>query len=216
MAQCFYGSVSRGGSTGCGAIFQATPGTSGSGYDVTAIHTFGGAPDGCGPMAALTLGPGGVLYGTTPHGGIAASPCPSDGCGVAFQLTPPATSGAAWTENVIYRFTAANGDGAFPYADLVVDRNGVLYGATKDGGAVAGSNPSCESSGVAGCGTVFKLSPPAAGGVWTETVLHNFTGENGDGAYPTSFLTPKPSGGFYGTTKQGGATNNGTVFEIRP
>jgi len=211
----FYGADSQGGTAGCGAAFAATP-VAGAPYTAAAVHEFAGPPDGCQPMAALALGPGGVLYGTTANGGIASAPCPSNGCGVVFQLNPPASSGAAWTEAVIYSFTGVNGDGAFPSSALVLTADGALYGTTQGGGAVAGSNPACSTSAVSGCGTVFKLAPSESGGTWTETVLHNFTGENDDGSSPGSYLTPNGSGGLYGTTAQGGIAGYGTAFEIRP
>jgi uncharacterized repeat protein (TIGR03803 family) len=210
-----YGTLSQGGTAGCGAVFQATPAGENP-YTVVTLHEFAGAPDGCGPTSALTLGPGGVLYGTTPNGGIASPPCPSNGCGVVFQLTPPASSGAAWTEAVIYSFTGVNGDGAFPTSAVVLGADGALYGTTPGGGSVAASNPACSVSGLSGCGTAFKLTPSQPGAAWIETVLYNFTDENGGGAYPGPFLTPTGSGGFYGTTAQGGAAGYGTVFEIKP
>jgi hypothetical protein len=208
----FYGTVWQGGTVGCGAAFQATP-TPGDPYTVEALHEFTGAPDGCGPMATLTLGPGGIIYGATANGGISTAPCPSNGCGVVFQLTPPASVGAPWTEDVIYSFTGANGDGAIPSAVVVLSPDGALYGTTEGGGAIAASNPDCSVSGVPGCGTVFKLTPSAQGGAWTETVLHDFTGENGEGFYPGPYLTPAPNGKFYGTTLQGGTAGYGTVFD---
>jgi uncharacterized repeat protein (TIGR03803 family) len=65
-----------------------------------------------------------------------------------------------------------------------------------------------------GNGTVFKLTP--ARGAWTETVLYNFTGHNGDGAAPgcIGHLILDGSGALYGTTQSGGASNAGTVFKL--
>jgi uncharacterized repeat protein (TIGR03803 family) len=110
-----YGADSQGGAAGCGVVFEAIP-APGAPYTVTSIHDFAGSPDGCTPKAALTLGPGGLLYGTTENGGISTAPCPSSGCGVVFRLQPPPSSGGAWTEDVIYSFTGANGDGASPFS----------------------------------------------------------------------------------------------------
>jgi uncharacterized repeat protein (TIGR03803 family) len=209
-----YGTASAGGTAGCGAAYEAIPAA--GPYTVESLHEFAGVPDGCGPYAALTLGPGGVLYGTTANGGISAAPCPSNGCGVVFQLTPPASPGAAWTEQAIHRFIGFNGDGAFPYSVLVLGADGALYGTTEGGGLVSGSNPACSVNGVAGCGTVFKMAPSGPGGAWVETVLHSFTDENGEGADPAPYLTPGTSGSFYGTTFSGGAAGYGTAFEIKP
>jgi uncharacterized repeat protein (TIGR03803 family) len=49
----------------------------------------------------------------------------------------------------------------------------------------------------------------------TETVLYDFA-NSPDGANPTSSLTSDAAGNLYGTTALGGATNQGTVFELSP
>ena len=68
-----------------------------------------------------------------------------------------------------------------------------------------------------GCGIVFALTPPAApGGAWAETVLHSFTGQNGDGAVPQGNLAIGKNGVAYGTTVGGGTAGQGTVFELVP
>jgi hypothetical protein len=120
---------------------------------------------------------------------------------------------------VLYSFTGQNGDGAYPFGPVVLGKNGVLYGTTEFGGSFG-----CYSFyGVSGCGTVFQLTPPATpGGAWTETVLHQFTGQNGDGALPEAPLALGSNGQLYGTTLYGGAggngglTGNGAVFVVKP
>jgi uncharacterized repeat protein (TIGR03803 family) len=137
------------------------------------------------------------------------------GCGAVFQLTPPTTSGEGWTESVIHSFTGNNGDGAYPQAGLLLGPNGTFYGTTSYGGVESGS--ACSYFGSHGCGTVFQLTPPTTpGGAWTETILHGFTGENGDGSVPYGGLTLSPGGTLYGTTTAGGTSNKGTVFSITP
>jgi len=84
---------------------------------------------------------------------------------------------------------------------------GNLYGTTTMGGAYKNS---CGAN----CGTVFQLTP-AAGGTWTEKVLHSF-GKGKDGASPYAGLILDAAGNLYGTTSAGGADNSGTVFEITP
>jgi uncharacterized repeat protein (TIGR03803 family) len=97
----------------------------------------------------------------------------------------------------------------------VLGKNGSLFGTTEYGGSAA-SGSACVSFGASGCGTVFELKPPAApGGAWTETVLHSFTGKDGDGAVPQANLTVGPAGVLYGTTWSGGTAGFGTVFSIK-
>jgi uncharacterized repeat protein (TIGR03803 family) len=200
---------------GCGYVYELSPPVGGGGvWTPAATYTFGGSPsDGCQSYAPLTEGPGGVLYGTTSTGG--SGNCEEfGGCGTVFELTPPAAPGAAWTETVIYNFTAANGDGAYPVTGVVLGKNGVLYGTTGSGGAISGSP--CFFIGIPGCGTVYELMPPASpGGHWTETILHSFTGQNGDGAIPGP-LTVGPDGVLYGPTSGGGSAGHGTIFALEP
>jgi len=103
---------------------------------------------------------------------------------------------------VLHSFGRGN-DGSTPYAALIFDAAGNLYGTT-DGGGARGSY-----------GTVFELTHKAGGG-WTEKVLHNFIAIRGDGAYPTGGLIFDASGNLYGTTGGGGTSDDGTVFELTP
>jgi uncharacterized repeat protein (TIGR03803 family) len=175
-----------------GTLFQLTPPAAPGGiWTETVLHTFSWS-DGAYPYGTLIADASGALYGTTANGGL------DQNYGTVFQLTPPATTGGAWTETVLYRFTG--GDGANPYAGLISDASGVLYGTASGGGA-------------GNSGTVFKLTPPATtGGAWTETVLHSFTG--GDGAQPIAGLMSDASGALYGANIGGGANNEGTVFKL--
>jgi uncharacterized repeat protein (TIGR03803 family) len=139
---------------------------------------------------------------------------------MVLELTPPTAAGGSWREAVLYSFTGSDGDGAFPQAGLVMDKNGALYGTTVAGGV---SNTQCAG----GCGTVFRLTPPgASGGAWTETVLYAFNGGPSDGSSAYADLTFTKEGVLYGTTYSGGsracaATSSalagcGTVFELVP
>ena len=107
---------------------------------------------------------------------------------------------AAAREKVLYAFSGG-ADGGGPLAGLISDRNGNLYGTTSTGGAN-------------GAGTVFELSPTEGGG-WTETVLYAFTGGS-DGGYPAGGVIFDAEGDLYGTTADGGANGDGTVFELSP
>jgi uncharacterized repeat protein (TIGR03803 family) len=115
---------------------------------------------------------------------------------------------AAAHETVLHHFQSK--DGANPSAGLIFDGFGNLYGTTENGGSY-------------GYGTVFELTPMAAGG-WTEKVLHDFNADGVDGAYPYyGSLIFDGSGNLYGTTAEGGSLNScqvdngcGTVFELTP
>src|SRR6266571_4177312 len=86
--------------------------------------------------------------------------------------------------------------GYSPYAGLIQDSAGNLYGTTQSGGA-------------SGVGTVYKLEPSG-----TFTVLHSF--DSSDGANPTAGLVQDSAGNLYGTTVNGGASGNGTVYKLAP
>jgi uncharacterized repeat protein (TIGR03803 family) len=144
----------------------------------------------------------GNLYGTTPNGGsFAGSYCggTGSGCGTVFKLVH--NSDGSWTENVLHRFNHNGTDGVIPYAALIQDTAGNLYGTTFLGGT-------------AGAGTVFKLSPNGDGS-WTEEILHSFQNNGKDGENPYASLVIDSLGRIYGTTEQGGNYSSGTVFELR-
>ena len=91
-------------------------------------------------------------------------------------------------------------DGASPYAGLVFDQAGNLYGTTLEGGAEDAS-------------VVFKLAPNSKSG-WNERVLHTFADH--PGAQPFAPLISDVAGNLYGTTEGDGTTTFGSVFEITP
>jgi uncharacterized repeat protein (TIGR03803 family) len=153
--------------------------------------------DGIWPIGVLIIDATGNLYGTTIAGG-------AGNVGSVFEMTPKA--GGGWTEKVLYSF---NDDADPPYAGVIFDAAGNLYGTTLYGGG-----GTCPVS----CGTVFELIPKA-GGAWTKKVLHAFNGK--DGSEPYAGVTIDGSGNLYGTTLMGGNTTNcgygcGTVFELIP
>jgi hypothetical protein len=219
-----YGGDGGCGDGGCGVVFELTPPTAPGGpWTETTLHTFGAVSgDGTQPMAPLTVGPAGVLYGTTYYGGTGvcytSGGVLTSGCGTVFQLTPPSAPGAPWTYSVVYNFTGADGDGAAPVAGVVLGKNGAIYGTTSSAGSTA-SDSACPAlyPGIAGCGIVFELAPPSTpGGAWTETILHSFSGASGDGAIPLAGLTLSSTGVLYGTTSAGGTAGKGTVFAVAP
>lgn len=186
-----YGTTYQGGISNSGTVFKLD--TAGV---FTTLYRFTGSPDGEWPHAALLLDKGN-LYGTTTCGGStggAAYGC-VNGFGTVFSLAPPASSGSAWVETVLYSFTGG-ADGASPNAELVADGRGNLYGTTVTGGNAAGN------------GVIFKFNLTTM----EEQVLHTFTGVDGSG--PTVNLVRTSGGTLYGTTVQGGAFNFGTVFKL--
>ena len=198
-----YGTTRLGGASGGGTVFELTPpSTVGEAWTESILWDFGNGTDGKQPYAGLIMDKSGNLYGTTRNGG-------ASGGGTVFELTPPSTVGEAWTESILWDF--GNGtDGMQPYAGLIMDKSGNLYGATEDGGTYA--NPSEIG------GTVFELKPPSAtGGPWTESILWDF-GNGTDGKQPYAGLTMDTGGNLYGTTAEGGAYGSfkGTVFELTP
>ena len=204
-------SVNGGASTncpaGCGAVFKLD-----SSGNETILYSFtGSSGDGAHPYAGLLIDAAGNLYGTTFNGG-------TSGRGTVFELV----NTGAYTEQVLYSFGGGT-DGANPYAGLVMDSSGNLYGTTA-GGAVSTNCPAVSpgvgpppAPSLTGCGTVFKLAPGSAG-LWTETILHSFTGEP-DGANPCAGLLMDASGNLYGTTMFGGqggpsGIGQGTAFKL--
>jgi len=191
-----YGTTIQGGTYGLGTVFELSPGSSGT-WSESVIYSFGavnGGDDGFYPQASLIMDGAGNLYGTTEDGGAAGV----SGVGTVFELSP---SGDGWTESVLYSFGGGN-DGAGPFAPLIFDNVGNLYGTTAGGGAFSN-------------GTVFELSP-SAGGVWTENILHTFQGVGSfDGVLPDAGLIFDAAGNLYGTTQEGGA-GGGTVFMLTP
>jgi len=99
----------------------------------------------------------------------------------------------AQTYSVLYSFQGPP-DGKNPWAGLIRDAEGNLYGTTSRGG-------------ISYWGMAFKLDPRGK-----ESVLYNFLG--GYGELPASGLIRDAKGSFYGTTSQGGFYNRGTAFKL--
>jgi uncharacterized protein YceK len=206
------GSTCTGSADGCGTVFKLTPPARGTKkWTESVLYTFNGTPDGSFPNAGLIADASGALYSTTVGGGDAncgESPFGYIGCGIVFKLEPPGPGKTTWTESVLHAFAGA--DGAAPVAGVIMDKRGALYGTAGNGGG--GGSTNCFR----GCGTVFKLAPPAPGKIaWQESVLHSFVGL--DGASPSANLFQDPHGTLYSTTASGGAfVNYGAVFELAP
>jgi uncharacterized repeat protein (TIGR03803 family) len=153
------------------------------------IHNFTGGLDGNGPTARLTISRGGFFYGTTALGG--AFELKNDGSG--WILVPLASLGSSW-------------------AGVTIGPNGTLYGTTQLGGT-----GQCQN----GCGTIYNLRPGATSCetalcLWSVNVIHELAGPPGDGSYPLSDVIFDSLGNLYGTAQEGGASNDGIIFELSP
>ena len=168
----------------------------------TVIHAFTGGGDGGDPMSGLTMDSAGNFYGTTWGGGT--------GYGTVFKLWHV---GGGWRISPIYSF-AGGADGAGPQARVVFGPDGSLYGTTSGGGG-----GSCSDYGYYGCGTVFKLTPPATACKaalcpWTETVLYRAAPDGG--GYLVGEVVFDPAGNLYTTAALGGQGDGGYVIELSP
>jgi uncharacterized repeat protein (TIGR03803 family) len=193
-----YGTTQTGGAYGNGTVFAVDPSTNA----LTTLYSFPTVscppnncyPNGQFPVAGLTLGAGGTLYGTTPNGG-------AGGYGTLFALKPG--KNGTWTQSVLYSFTAGS-DGYDPAGPLAMDASGNLYGTTEYGGQVQYSQ-----------GTIFRFNPTSK----QLATLFTFAGlppTNCPGACNTFYPSgDQPvgalsydalSGALYGTTMGGGST----------
>jgi uncharacterized repeat protein (TIGR03803 family) len=127
----------------------------------TVLYSFTGGADGANPASNPVRDEDDNLYGTAGAGGN-LSGCNGVGCGVVYNLDPNGN------ESVLHSFTAS-ADGAQPFAGLIRDEDGNLYGTNRYGRQGGG-------------GTVYKVD--RSGNL---TVLHSFTG-GADGGYPQTVL----------------------------
>jgi uncharacterized repeat protein (TIGR03803 family) len=193
-----YGTTAVGGNFSNGTVFELV--NSSGTYSEQVLFSFTGGIEGIGasPEAGLIMDASGNLYGTTEAGG--SSGCSENtGCGTVFELL---NSSGTYNLKVLHDFTSTGGDGASPFAGLIMDASGNLYGTTFGGGPL----------GPFGNGTVFELVNSS--GTYSEKVLYSFTGTGGDGVGPSGVLIMDASGNLYGTTRFGGTSGNGTVFEL--
>lgn len=180
-----YGTTLYGGTAGgFGTVFELT-----KAGKLTLLHSFASNPDGADPRGGLIRDKEGNLYGTTIYGGTGG------GFGTVFKLS------AAGEMTLLHSFSG-NPDGVNPYAGLVRDAAGNLYGTTFYGGQ-------------SGYGSVFRISKAGK-----FTILHSFN-STPDGAHPIGGLVRDKDGNLYGTTSGGGDASCGfggcgTVFEITP
>jgi len=198
-----YGTTEDGGdeiscyTNGCGTVFQLTPGADGK-WTETVLHAFHNK-DGSVPMAGVIFDAAGNLYGTTSELGYGSA-------GNVFQLAPGANG--KWSETVLHSFDLT--DGQYPFAGVIFDPAGNLYGTTLQGGNYKGV---CSD---AGCGVIFELAP-GVGDKWSDTTILAFNARDGD--YPTGGLISDAAGNLYGAAGGGpgrGGIYGGVVFKLTP
>lgn len=175
----FYGTTFNGGSSDDGVVFKLD-----SIGNETVLHSFNGT-DGKNPVAGLARDPAGDLYGTTFNGG--STSC-DGGCGVVFKID------SNGVETTLHQFNGSDGEG--PYAGVILDAAGNLYGTTTVGGRQR-------------YGDVYKLDKSG-----NETLLHTFTAFDGEG--PSSNVVRSEAGDLYGTTAGGGRFGLGEVYKLDP
>ncbi len=176
----------------------------------TVLHQFTGSSDGSNPYPSLAMDRAGNLYGVAAFGGLQTCETSNGiGCGTAFKLTH---RGSGWVFSPLYEFKGYS-DGAIPIGSLTIAQDGSVYGTTDGGGQL-----DCRDTFGDGCGTVFRLQPPAsacatAECMWTETQLYHFTGGvNGNDLLAGIVLDG--AGNLYGTAYQGGASQWGLAYEV--
>jgi uncharacterized repeat protein (TIGR03803 family) len=156
------------------------------------IHNFGCDNNVQHAAAPVTIGPNGTIFGTTEYGGD--GPCPK-GCGIVYELMP---GSSGYTKRTVHTFEGGQ-DGAYPVTPVTFGSDGTIFGTTSAGGA-------------ANDGTVYALTPNK--NKYTETVLYAFQGGT-DGVQPLSGVTIV-RGKLYGTTRRGGAYNDGAIYRLTP
>lgn len=198
-----YGTTNAGGAAGLGTIFKLTNPHAGNGsWVLTLLHSFTG-PDGANPVSGLTMGPGGVLYGTAANGGIV--PCVGDsflgggapvfanGCGTVFTIT---ASGAF---HLLHVFNGHQADAGGPQTNVVVDPAGNVIGTT------------AYSTQPYGSGVVYKLTPSGVFSHVSDFYAKALLG------YPIGNIVRDSAGNIYGTTEFSGGENGpdgAGIFEI--
>ena len=172
-----YGTTQYGGSNNLGTVFEFAAGS----HTLTTLASLSNS-SGAYPTSGLVLDDSGNLYGTT-YGGTAGNQY-----GSVFEVH-------AGTHAMTTLGTFNNANGAHPYAGVIRDSSGNLYGTALIGGS-------------AGYGTVFEI----AAGSGVITPVANFNNSNGSNVY--GGLTTNGRGDLFGTTGVGGASGKGTLFKV--
>jgi len=183
-----FGTTAGGGTGDDGTVFEIARIDGGYASLPTTLVSFTGV-DGALPRGDLIADAAGDLFGTTSEGG-------ANGYGTVFEIAKTG-NGYAGTPATLVSFTSAEGD--FPSGSLIADAAGDLFGTTTFGGAKD-------------AGTVFEIAKTDGGYASAPKILVSF--DDHDGKYPQGSLIVDAAGDLFGTTGDGGADNDGVVFEI--
>jgi uncharacterized repeat protein (TIGR03803 family) len=190
-AGTFYGAATVGGANGQGTVFSLKH-IPGQQWQFKTLYSFKGQPDAGFPYGGLTFDQAGNLYGTTYYDG-------AYDFGSVYQLSPQPDG--SWSERVLYSFKGGK-DGMGSISNLVLRKNGALYGTTSEGGS------GCS------CGTIFKVKADAQGN-WTERVIYRFTGVP-DAGFAYNGMVADAAGNLYGATVHGGTNDDGAIYKFTP
>jgi uncharacterized repeat protein (TIGR03803 family) len=232
----FLGTTFRGGSWDGGTLYRVTPPVSGTGWSVQTVLDFiwsnGALPsasmvsNGKGAFYTVLAGTKDIYMLSPPSAGQSSWtqnllhnypaelwefrwPLVVDRNGAIygttankiFRLIPPTAKQTKWRSVILMTFSKKNRmPNGFGLSGVTVDANGVLYGVTSAGGTSA-------ACGKAGCGTLFKLTPPAPGQTkYSFTVIDPQAGGiNG--------LSADRDGVLYGTTGSSVFVVTGSGFQ---
>lgn len=209
-----YGTTQYGGAASSGTVYELSPPAGDSGNWTPAIlHSFkedSSAHDGYGPLGSLAMDAQGNLYGTTGAQGLFAG-------GIVFELSPPASAGGQWIENIVENFTAfSTTGGSSPFANVVLDPQGNLWGTTYRGG------PNYTVDSVNSGGVIFEMIPQT-GGTWIEAspVPYFFGSQANDVSHPNNPIVIDGKGNIYSAGTGGANVCNststcGAVWEYTP
>jgi uncharacterized repeat protein (TIGR03803 family) len=141
----------------------------------------------------LAVDANGVLYGTTLQGG-------AGNVGTVFRLAPPQPGATRWTRQTLHVFRDSP-DGKYPLGGVTLTADGSLVGAAFSGGA--------------GLGTIYKLTPPAAGATrWTYQTIYNFDPKGLDHAPLAPVLALSGGAVLVGSKAVPGGC--GAIFRLQP
>lgn len=178
-----YGVTEYGGPSDKGVLYKLT-----AKGKLTVLHSFaGGSSDGCWPFGTVAMDEAGNLYGTTSQCGSSGY----DSYGTVWKVSKKGK------ETILYNWGGGTSGGCYPYAGVVLDSKGNLYGNTNVCGAYDD-------------GIVWDSSQQGR----LTHLLQSFDYSNGAG--PLGELLRTANGELFGTAESGGSHGYGVVWSYVP